>query len=104
MLVLAAGEAVVVEVAVDDEDVDADVAGAVVEELDDELELHAPISSAMTATATPPAAMRELLRFSTCGPYLSPGRGAGISFAAIAPCSFAMGACAPGLRLSAFSA
>jgi hypothetical protein len=102
MLVLAAGEAVVVEVAVDDEA--AVVEGAVVEELDDELELHPPISSAMTATATPPAAMRELLRFSTCGPYLSPGRGAGISFAAIAPCSFAMGACAPGLRLSAFSA
>ena len=99
---LAAGEPVAV--AVDDEA--AVVEGAVVEEvLDDEpLELHPPISSAMTATATPPAAMRELLRFSTCGPYLSPGRGAGIWFAAIAPCSFAMGACAPGLRLSAFSA
>jgi len=74
MLVVAAGEAVVVEVAVDDEA--AVVEGAVVEEeLDDVLELHPPISSAMTATATPPAAMRERLNFSTCRPYLSPGRG-----------------------------
>jgi hypothetical protein len=84
--VLAAGEAVVVVVE------DADVAGAVVDELDDELELHAPISSAIMATATPPAAMRELLRFSTCGPYLSPGRGPPESrLLPFGPCSFAMG-------------
>jgi hypothetical protein len=73
-VLLDAGE--LVAVAVDDEA--AVVEGAVVEEvLDDEpLELHPPISSAMTATATPPAAMRERLSFSTYGPYLSPGRGA----------------------------
>jgi hypothetical protein len=81
---------VAVAVAVDDED--ADVAGAVVEELDDALELHAPISSAITATATPPAAIRELLCFSTCGPYLSPGRGPRESrLPPFGPCSFAMG-------------
>jgi hypothetical protein len=59
-----------VAVAVDDEAAVVDgavVVGAVVE-LDDGLELHAPTSSIKTAAATPTAAMRERLRFSTSRP------------------------------------
>jgi len=52
---------------------DEEVAGAL-DEVVDEPELHPPTIAAITATATPPTRMRERLPFSTCGPYLSPGR------------------------------
>jgi hypothetical protein len=49
----------------DDELAGADAADEVAadDELDDELELHPPINAAITATATPPAAMRARCTF-----------------------------------------